>query len=84
MPVICRFNGIVIKMYLRQKEHNPPHIHAIYGECMGMFSLLEVEMFEGDIPSKEQKLIEAFVMKYQEELLKMWDTQQFSALEPLE
>ena len=37
MPVICRFNGIVIKMYLRQKEHNPPHIHAIYGECMGMF-----------------------------------------------
>lgn len=84
MPVICRFNGIVIKMYLRQKEHNPPHIHAIYGECMGMFSLLEVEMFEGDIPSKEQKLIEAFVMKYQEELLKMWDTQQFSTLEPLE
>ncbi len=83
MPVICRFNGIVIKMYLRQKEHNPPHIHAIYGECMGMFSLLEVEMFEGDIPSKEQKLIEAFVMKYQEELLKMWDTQQFSTLEPL-
>ena len=30
MPVISRFYGIVIKMYLRQKEHNPPHIHAIY------------------------------------------------------
>ena len=30
MPVISRFHGITIKMYLRQKEHNPPHIHAIY------------------------------------------------------
>lgn len=36
MPVISRFEGIVIKMYLRQKEHNPPHIHAIYGEYIGM------------------------------------------------
>jgi hypothetical protein len=26
MPVISRFHGITIKMYLRQKEHNPPHI----------------------------------------------------------
>ena len=84
MPVICRFNGIVIKMYLRQKEHNPPHIHAIYGECIGMFSLSDGEMFEGDIPSKEQKLVKAFVLKYGEDLLKMWETQKFSTLEPLE
>ncbi len=31
MPVISRFSGIIIKMYLRQSEHNPPHIHAICG-----------------------------------------------------
>ena len=84
MPVISRFYGIVIKMYLRQKEHNPPHIHAIYGEYIGMFSLSDGEMFEGDIPTKEQKLIKAFVLEYGEELLKMWETQQFSTLEPLE
>lgn len=84
MPVISRFHGIVIKMYLRQKEHNPPHIHAIYGDCIGMFTLSDGEMFEGDIPIKEQKLVKDFVLKYVEELLKMWDTQQFSTLEPLE
>lgn len=83
MPVISRFHGIVIKMYFRQKEHNPPHIHAIYGECIGMFSLSDGEMFEGDIAPKEQKLIKTFVSKYREELLKMWNTQQFFALEPL-
>ncbi|MBQ8199400.1 MAG: DUF4160 domain-containing protein [Lachnospiraceae bacterium] len=32
MPVISRFHGITIKMYFRQKEHNPPHIHAICGD----------------------------------------------------
>lgn len=57
MPVISRFKGIVIKMYLRQKEHNPPHIHAIYGDYIGMFSLSDGEMFEGDILPKEQKII---------------------------
>ena len=84
MPVISRFHGIVIKMYLRRKEHNPPHIHAIYGDYIGMFLLSDGEMFEGDIPSKEQRLIKEFILEYGRELLEMWNTQQFSALEPLE
>lgn len=84
MPVISRFHGIVIKMYLRQKEHNPPHIHAIFGDYVGMFSLSDGEMYEGDIPPKEQRLVKAFVLKYREALLMMWNTQQFSVLEPLE
>lgn len=53
MPVISRFYGIVIKMYLRQKEHYPPHIHAIYGDYVGMFSLADGKMFEGDVPPIE-------------------------------
>ena len=56
MPVISRFCGIVIKIYLRQKEHNPPHLHAIYGDYVGLFSLEDGEMYEGDIPVKEQKI----------------------------
>lgn len=50
MPVISRFYGITIKMYLRQKEHNPPHIHAIYGECIGIFSLVDGLMFSKCFP----------------------------------
>ncbi len=84
MPVISRFHGIVIKMYLRQREHNPPHVHAIYGDYIGMFSLSDGEMFEGDIPGKEQKMIQAFVLRYAAELLEMWNTQQFSVLSPIE
>lgn len=32
MPVLSRFYGIIIRMYFLQKEHNPPHIHAIYND----------------------------------------------------
>ena len=84
MPVISRFHGITIKMYLRQKEHNPPHIHAICGEYIGMFSLSEGEMFEGDIPIKDQQLVKEFIEYYKERLLIMWETQKFEVLSPLE
>ena len=84
MPVISRFFGIVIKMYLRQKEHNPPHLHAIYGDYVGLFSLEEGEMYEGDIPVKEQKLIKNFILHYKEQLYDMWKTQNFYLLPPIE
>ena len=29
VPTICHFYGIIIVMCLRNKEHNPPHVHAI-------------------------------------------------------
>ena len=84
MPVISRFYGIVIKMYLRQKEHNPPHVHAIYGEYIGVFSLLDAEMFEGDLPMHGQQLVKEFILYYREQLLQMWETQKFEKLEPIQ
>lgn len=83
MPVISRFSGITIKMYLRQKEHNPPHIHAIYGDCVGMFSLIDGEMFEGDLPIKSRQMVESFIKHYKTRLLEMWETQKFEILPPL-
>ena len=80
MPVISRFHGITIKMYLRQKEHSPPHIHAIYGECIGMFSLENGNMFEGDVPIKEQRLIRVFIEQNKKQLIEMWESQKFSML----
>ncbi len=80
MPVIARFHGIVIKMYLRQKEHNPPHIHAIYGDCVGMFSLESGEMFEGDVSVRGQAYVKEFIEHYRERLIQMWETQEFEVL----
>ena len=83
MPEISRFYGIVIKMFFKPKEHEPSHIHALYGEYAGIFDLQSMEMTEGDLPKKAQELIKEWLYKNQEELLKMWETQKLRKLPPL-
>jgi hypothetical protein len=39
MPTISMFYGILIRMYLGKKEHNPPHIHAIYQNKKAIFDI---------------------------------------------
>jgi hypothetical protein len=39
MPTISRFYGLSIKMYFKGGEHNPPHIHVLYGEYMGAINI---------------------------------------------
>jgi len=44
MPEICRFYGIIIKMYFKKSDHNPPHFHAIYGEYVGEFKIDDLKI----------------------------------------
>ena len=83
MPEITRFYGIIIKMYFMQKEHNPPHIHAIYGEYMSAVDIKTLEVLEGDLPSKALEMVKEWVKANQNELLNMWRTQEFKTLPPL-
>ncbi len=84
MPVIARFYGLVIKMYFQQKEHNPPHIHAFYGEYMGAVDIQTLEMIEGDLPPKALSLVQEWVGVHKDDLIKIWQTQNFIKLPPLE
>ena len=52
MPVISRFYGLTIKMYLLGSEHNPPHIHVIYGEYNAVIDITDLRLLEGDLPAK--------------------------------
>ncbi len=83
MPEICRFYGIVIKMFFRG-EHNPPHVHAIYGEHNGLFAISTLEMIEGDLPPKAVKLVQEWGEPLKGELMAMWDTKTLKKLPPLE
>lgn len=56
VPEISRFYGIVIKMFFKPKEHEPSHIHALYGEYMGEFNIRTLEMIEGDLPKRHRNL----------------------------
>lgn len=84
MPVITRFYGMVIKMYLLGKEHNPPHLHVLYGDYNGVLDLQTLSLLEGDLPGKALSMAREWAGKYRDELLEMWNTQQFRKLPPLE
>jgi hypothetical protein len=55
MPVIARFYGIAIRMYFR--EHGIPHFHAIYGDQAGVFEIESLEMIEGNLLQRGQRLV---------------------------
>lgn len=84
MPEISRFYGIVIKMFFIKSEHEPSHVHAIYGEYMGEFNVRTGEMIVGDLPSKAQSMVREWIALYSKDLQKMWDTQIISKLPPLD
>jgi hypothetical protein len=82
MPLIARFYGIVIKMYFR--EHGIPHFHALYGEYIGVFDIAELQLIEGDLPPRAERLVREWAQQYRNDLLEMWRTQHFRQLPGLE
>ena len=84
MPEISRFYGIVIKMFFKPKEHEPSHIHALYGEYVGVFDLKTLEMTDGDLPLKAQALVKEWLQLNTDKLQKMWEEQKIEKLPPLE
>lgn len=55
--------------------YNNPHIVVEKIESL--------EIIEGDLPNRAQKLVIEWATLYQKELLDMWNSQEFSKLPPL-
>lgn len=83
MPTISCFYGIIIVMYLRNKEHNPPHIHAITQDFDAAFLIATGEIIEGEFPLKAKSMVKEFILNYQKELEEMWETEKYRKLPPL-
>ena len=83
MPEVSRFYGIIIKMFFKPKEHEPAHIHALYDDYVGVFDINTLEMTEGDMPNRAQKMIKEWLMQHKSELQEMWNTQKIVKLPPL-
>lgn len=84
MPTIVKFYGIIIKMFFLSAEHNPPHIHALYGEYSSLIDIVNLLEIEGDLPPKAKDMVLEWCKLYQKELLEMWENQDFKKLPPLE
>ena len=84
MPTISSFYGIIIVMYLRNKEHNPPHIHAITQDFDAPFLIETGEIMEGEFPRRAKELVREFINHYRKELLEMWETEKYVKLPPID
>ena len=51
---------------------------------MGAFDIQTLKMIEGDLPAKAQALVKEWAVNHKEALLKIWNTQEFVQLPPLE
>ena len=67
MPEISRFFGIIIKMFF--KDHAPPHFHVEYGDFKAVVSIKGQSVLEGNLPDKQFKLVQAWALIHEEELL---------------
>ena len=84
MPELARFYGLVIKMFFRDSEHEPPHIHVSYGDYAGLIDIKTGEMIEGDLPARACRLVKEWHDAHKNELQDMWSNQQLQKLPPLE
>jgi hypothetical protein len=55
MPEICRFLGIIIRMF--QDDHHPPHIHVEYNEHQASFDINTGLLINGKLPKRVQALV---------------------------
>ena len=79
MPQISRFFGIIISMYF--DDHNPPHLHAQYGDAECLVNILNLTVIEGKIPSRALGMVIEWAALHQQELLDNWE--KAIQLEPL-
>ena len=52
--------------------HHTSHFHAYYQEHVGIYSLGTLELIAGNLPKRQQRLVEAWAEIHQQELLADW------------
>lgn len=87
MPVISQFYGIVVQMFFREEgQHHLPHIHIMYNEYNSVYDF-DGNKLEGEIPKKQAKLVEAWILLHNEELNSLWNLmkkgEEYFKIEPL-
>ena len=67
------FYGILVSMYvLDTQKHHLPHIHIRYAEFKAVIEIPSGHLLDGDLPSKQMKLVQAWIAIHSDELMADW------------
>ena len=85
MPLISLFYGIRVTM--DYDDHNPPHFHAEYNGYSALIEISKARVIKGNLPSRQLKLILAWCVLHQDELMQNWelakDDKELNKINPL-
>lgn len=70
MPELCRFFGIVIRMFAA--DHPPPHFHAEYSGGKAKFAVADCTMIEGEFSPRARRLVREWWQEHVDELADAW------------
>ena len=71
MPEICRFYGIIIRMYF--VDHNPPHFHAEYQGYKAEYNIRTLDAMSGNLPPRAHAMVLEWASQHKDELLDNWE-----------
>jgi len=70
VPELCRFYGIVIRMYF--SDHGPAHFHALYGEQEALVEIDSLTVLQGRLSPRAKSLVLEWASLHQTELRAAW------------
>lgn len=71
MPIISIFFGIVIRINFG--DHNPPHVHANYGDHAALFEIATGRLLSGRFPRRQTRYVVEWIVKHRPEIMRNWD-----------
>ena len=74
MPELCRFYGIVIRMYFN--DHVPAHFHAEYSGDEAVISIEAPSVLGGHLPPRAQGLVMEWALLRRLDLREAWQKAQ--------
>ncbi len=68
---VARVNGL--KIFIRHREHPPPHFHVKSGDVNASFDISTGELLEGKIGNREKGLVQWWHGRARQQLIQVWN-----------
>ncbi len=72
MTTVQRFRN-KYRLQLREKDHEPMHVHLVGGEINAKFDLATLELVAGTLPAGLKAEVTAWLRSHQADLIEEWN-----------